>query len=142
MLLDAALAPMLVRRETRRRSLLKTLTWRVTATADTFAISWIVTGNLVFASSIASVEVATKMAIYYLHERAWARVTWGWITELSHGKLPHGVTAPPPPQTQPGAQPAAQAPLQQVAEGVEADLGPRPGGAPVHREFRQAVGGK
>ncbi|MEQ8816473.1 MAG: DUF2061 domain-containing protein [Thalassobaculum sp.] len=61
----------------RRHSLAKTVSWRVTATIDTFIISFFVTGSFAWASSIASLEVLTKMGLYYLHERAWARVDWG-----------------------------------------------------------------
>ena len=61
----------------RRHSLAKTVSWRVTATIDTFIISYFVTGSFAWASSIASLEVLTKMGLYYLHERAWARVNWG-----------------------------------------------------------------
>ena len=61
----------------RRRSLAKTLTWRTIATVDTFAISYVVTGSTVWAGSIAGIEVLTKVLIYYFHERAWARATWG-----------------------------------------------------------------
>lgn len=64
-------------RTTRRRSLAKTLTWRVTATTDTFLISLLITGSFAWASSIASIEVLTKMFLYYGHERVWARMGWG-----------------------------------------------------------------
>ncbi len=57
----------------RAHSILKALTWRATATVDTFVISYIVTGKLRMAGAIVSVEVVTKLVIYYLHERAWAR---------------------------------------------------------------------
>ena len=62
---------------TQARSLAKTVTWRVLASIDTFILGWIVTGNIMFAGSIASLEVLTKLVLYYLHERAWARVLWG-----------------------------------------------------------------
>ena len=55
----------------KRRSFFKTLTWRILATTDTFVLSFFITGNLVFAGSIASVEVLTKLALYYWHERVW-----------------------------------------------------------------------
>jgi uncharacterized membrane protein len=55
----------------RRVSAYKTLTWRVLATADTFIISYFITGRLLFATSIASIEVITKMCLYYWHERMW-----------------------------------------------------------------------
>jgi uncharacterized membrane protein len=62
---------------TQGRSFLKTVTWRAIAAGDTFLIGWLITGNLAFAGSIASIEVLTKMGLYYMHERAWARVDWG-----------------------------------------------------------------
>jgi len=64
-------------RMSRRRSLAKTLTWRVTATTDTFLISLLITGSFAWATSIASIEVLTKMFPYYGHERVWARLGWG-----------------------------------------------------------------
>lgn len=56
------------------KSLLKTISWRVVGTIDTMMISYIVTGKFTTAMSIASVEVVTKMLLYYFHERAWATV--------------------------------------------------------------------
>jgi len=35
------------------------------------------TGEVVMAGSIAGLEVITKIAWYYLHERFWAAVSWG-----------------------------------------------------------------
>ena len=64
-------------RTRRRRSLAKTLTWRTTATLDTFVISYLITGSAAWAGSIAGIEVLTKFGFYYLHERAWARSSWG-----------------------------------------------------------------
>ena len=55
----------------RKRSAFKTMTWRVLATTDTFILSFFITGNLVFAVSIASLEVLTKLVLYYWHERLW-----------------------------------------------------------------------
>jgi uncharacterized membrane protein len=55
----------------RRISAYKTFTWRVLATADTFVISYVITGKLLVATSIASIEVVTKMCLYYWHERMW-----------------------------------------------------------------------
>ena len=47
-----------------RRSLAKTLTWRVLATTDTFIISWFITGTWTLAGAIAGIEVVTKMFLY------------------------------------------------------------------------------
>ena len=56
------------------RSVYKTISWRVIATTDTFIISYFVTGYFAWATAIASVEVFTKMFLYYFHERAWLKV--------------------------------------------------------------------
>ena len=55
----------------KKRHLAKTVTWRILATSDTFLIAWLITGEINWAGAIASVEVITKMILYYLHERAW-----------------------------------------------------------------------
>jgi uncharacterized membrane protein len=63
--------------ETHTRSVLKAVSWRTLGTLDTFAISWILTGRVEIAGSIAGLEIITKIAWYYLHERVWAVVPWG-----------------------------------------------------------------
>jgi uncharacterized membrane protein len=62
---------------TQGRSLAKTVSWRILGSIDTFLVGWFVTGNLTFAGSIATLEILTKMVLYYFHERAWAFVSWG-----------------------------------------------------------------
>jgi uncharacterized membrane protein len=59
------------------RSLAKAISWRVTGTLDTFFISWLITGHPLIAGGIAGTEVMTKIALFYLHERVWARLRWG-----------------------------------------------------------------
>ena len=58
------------------RSLVKTLTWRIVATTDTFIIAWLITGHLDWAGAIAGIEVLTKMFLYYGHERVWNSIGW------------------------------------------------------------------
>lgn len=62
---------------TKSRSALKALTWRVTGTIDTFVISWIITSEASIAGGIAMLEVITKTALYYFHERGWNLISWG-----------------------------------------------------------------
>jgi uncharacterized membrane protein len=64
-------------REAHRRSLAKAISWRITGTVDTFIISFIVTGKATIAGSIAGIELATKIGLYYFHERIWAVIPWG-----------------------------------------------------------------
>jgi uncharacterized membrane protein len=63
--------------ETHARSVLKAISWRTLGTLDTFAISWLLTGRVEIAGSIAGLEIATKIVWYYLHERIWAAIQWG-----------------------------------------------------------------
>lgn len=55
------------------RSMLKAISWRVLGSLDTFLVGFVVTGHPGAAGAIASFEVLTKTALYYVHERAW---TW------------------------------------------------------------------
>jgi uncharacterized membrane protein len=64
-------------REGHGRSFMKAVSWRTVGTIDTFIISFFVTGKIGLAGSIASIEVVTKILIYYFHERLWALVPWG-----------------------------------------------------------------
>ena len=60
--------------DSNRKSVIKTLSWRVLATATTFPISWLVTGSLAMGAGIATIEFWAKLVLYYGHERAWAQV--------------------------------------------------------------------
>ena len=63
--------------EKQYRSIIKAVSWRTVGTIDTMVVSFFVTGNLVMAISIGSVEVVTKMVLYYFHERAWNKTNFG-----------------------------------------------------------------
>ena len=56
-----------------KRHILKTITWRFIATSDTILIAWVLTENLSLGLKIGSLEVITKMVLYYLHERFWSK---------------------------------------------------------------------
>jgi uncharacterized membrane protein len=58
------------------RSIVKAISWRIVGTIDTMIISYFVTGELVMALSIGSIEVLTKMVLYYGHERIWNLIKW------------------------------------------------------------------
>ena len=63
--------------ERKRRSLLKTLSWRFFASIDTFLIAWFISGSLTTSSWIAGIEDVTKLFLYYFHERLWNIISWG-----------------------------------------------------------------
>ena len=66
---------------TKTRSFIKAITWRATGTADTFLIALIITKKPFVAASIASVEVITKITLYYFHERIWNKIRWGRVND-------------------------------------------------------------
>lgn len=61
------------------RSFVKALSWRVTGTCDTVLISFLITGEAKMAISIGFVELFTKIALYYAHERIWNRLEFGRV---------------------------------------------------------------
>ncbi len=63
--------------ESRSRSLVKGLTWRVIATLTTILIAWGITGEVDTAVQIGLIEVFAKIVIYYVHERAWVHIKLG-----------------------------------------------------------------
>ena len=70
-------APPEVVRDWHWRSLAKAASWRAIGSVDTFVLSWIFTGEVKTAGSIAATEVFTKIGLYYLHERFWQVLPWG-----------------------------------------------------------------
>jgi uncharacterized membrane protein len=63
--------------ETQVRSVIKTLTWRVTGSFATFLIAWAIGGNLAVAGTIAVIQIIANTILYYLHERLWNMIHWG-----------------------------------------------------------------
>lgn len=59
------------------RSAAKALSWRATGTIDTIVVAYLITGKTTIALSIGGVELFTKIGLYYLHERAWNRISFG-----------------------------------------------------------------
>lgn len=65
------------RGETKRRSIVKAITWRTLGTIDTILIAYFLTGEVKTAVSIGGIEVFTKMILYFFHERIWNLINWG-----------------------------------------------------------------
>jgi len=63
--------------ETHKRSIAKTISFRILATIITIILVLIFTGNIALASVIGIVEMITKLIAYYLHERLWDKIAWG-----------------------------------------------------------------
>lgn len=63
--------------ESKRRSIAKVISWRLTATLTTMVISFFITGKLDMALKIGVFEVFAKMFLQYVHERLWTKVSFG-----------------------------------------------------------------
>ena len=61
-------------RSTVKRHIAKTITWRIVGTLDTILLGWLLTGDISTGVSIGAVEFATKMVLYFIHERIWFKV--------------------------------------------------------------------
>jgi adenylylsulfate kinase len=62
------------------RSLVKSITWRILATLTTMLLVWIAFGRIDKAIGVGIIEFILKLIVYYGHERAWARVSWGLVS--------------------------------------------------------------
>jgi len=71
-----------VEKETRLRSLLKGISWRIIATTTTVTIAYFITGDVKNAMSIGVIEFFGKLLLYYLHERAWLMAPRGTIRKI------------------------------------------------------------
>jgi len=60
-----------------KRHILKTITWRVVGTIDTIILGWVISGDPTIGLSVGGAELATKMILYYLHERVWYKIDFG-----------------------------------------------------------------
>ncbi|MDC0204368.1 DUF2061 domain-containing protein [Flavobacteriales bacterium] len=74
------------------RHIVKTISWRLVGAIDTIALVFIVfyfaTGTIEQAPEVAismfSIEIITKMVLYYIHERVWITSNWGVVKPEGH----------------------------------------------------------
>ena len=65
--------------ETKRRSFVKALSWRVFATVITGTVAFALTGKARFALEIGLIDTAIKIFVYFGHERVWQRIPYGRV---------------------------------------------------------------
>jgi uncharacterized membrane protein len=63
--------------DSNNRSIVKTISWRLTGSFSTFMISYLILGNFTIAGSIAIIQIVANTLLYYLHERVWNKINWG-----------------------------------------------------------------
>ena len=70
----------LVFRESRLRSLVKALVYRVVSIVGTGVLTWIITKDIRETISITLVIQVFLIVLYYSYERIWDRINWGRST--------------------------------------------------------------
>lgn len=73
-------------KESKRRSLLKAITWRAAGGIHTAAISWIITGDLTSGLNMGIADVIVKILFYMIHDQLWERVKMDKQSKLREGK--------------------------------------------------------
>ncbi len=63
--------------ETRTRSILKAISWRILATLTTMTLVYAFFRRLDLAAAVGVLEAIIKMVVYFGHERVWNRVKFG-----------------------------------------------------------------
>jgi uncharacterized membrane protein len=63
--------------ETRKRSLTKSISWRIICIVVSILIAYFLTNELDLAATIGTVYNAITMILYYFHERIWNKIKWG-----------------------------------------------------------------
>lgn len=64
-------------KETRKRSIVKSIVWRFICVVVSIVISFFLTAKWDIAVAIGSSYNIITMVLYYFHERMWNRVKWG-----------------------------------------------------------------
>lgn len=64
-------------RELRKRSIAKAIVWRLLGITMMLLISFILTEDVEMAVDLTIWTNISSFIMYYLHERAWAKIKWG-----------------------------------------------------------------
>jgi uncharacterized membrane protein len=65
--------------DTHKRSIAKSISWRILAGFITACVALVMTGKPDFAIKIGIADTVTKLLIYYLHERVWDKIGYGRV---------------------------------------------------------------
>lgn len=77
---------------TRKRSVVKAISYRVIIVSLDFAVIYLLTGKTEVAVGFMIVSNIYTTVGYFLHERLWAHIMWGTVIEPSIADLP-GISA-------------------------------------------------
>jgi len=63
--------------DTHKKTIFKTISWRIIATITTMILVFIFTGDLVVTLGIGFFDFLIKSIVYYVHERVWNGINIG-----------------------------------------------------------------
>ena len=64
-------------KDSNKRHILKTFSWRFIGTLDTIIFGWFITGNPFIGLKIGLFETVSKMLLYFGHEKLWYKINYG-----------------------------------------------------------------
>lgn len=62
--------------ESNKRSVAKTISWRLTGSGATFLVAFLISGDIGISGAIALIQLTTNTVLYYIHERIWNKIKW------------------------------------------------------------------
>jgi uncharacterized membrane protein len=65
--------------ETKKRTVVRMLTYRITAWLFTIFCTWLIVGDLAKSTGFATVLHILLSVDYYIHERIWLKIKWGLL---------------------------------------------------------------
>lgn len=71
--------------DTTKRSIVKTVSWRLTGSAATFIISYAILGSFALSGTIAIIQMTANTLLYFVHERIWNKIKWGTMGNSNVG---------------------------------------------------------
>ena len=63
--------------DSNKRHIIKTFSWRGIGTLDTILFGWLITGDPFTGLKIGGIETASKILLYFAHEKLWYKINFG-----------------------------------------------------------------
>lgn len=63
--------------ETKQRSFVKAITWRIIGTGTAAVIISLGTGDAETGMTLAALDAMINTVLFYFHERGWSTINWG-----------------------------------------------------------------
>ena len=74
-------------KQSNKRHILKTISWRIIGTVDTILLGWIISGNPLTGLKSVLLEVVMKLVLYFFHEKLWHKINYGLDQRIKRKSL-------------------------------------------------------